>query len=153
VIVITDQLVALAGSDEEILAVYLQEVGHARGRHAETMAIQNSAWLVILALITGDVSGVSEALFALPVILGQMAFSRELEYAADDYAMARLLAAGISPDHLATLLVRLNQPDGRAPATGAGDTVGETADGGDPTVQRPDTGPPQPADDGDPWLE
>lgn len=106
-IVITDELVALADKDEEIAAVYLHEVGHARARHAEAMVIQNSTWLVALAFLTGDVAGVSEALFLFPVFLGQMSFSRELERDADDYAIARLNAAGLSPSILADMLERL----------------------------------------------
>lgn len=108
-IVITDELVALAAEDNEIVAVYLHEVGHARSRHAEAMVIQNSTWLVALAFLTGDIAGVSEALFLFPVFLGQMSFSRDLEREADDYAVSKLRAAGLNPSLLADMLERLTE--------------------------------------------
>ena len=108
-IVITDDLVKLAGAEAEIEAVYLHEVGHARGHHAETMALQNSVWLVLLTMITGDINGVSEALFAIPVTLGQMSYSRELEHEADSYAIDTLTRLGRSPQPLATMLDKLSR--------------------------------------------
>ena len=107
-VVITDELIELAASDDEVLAVYLHEVGHARGRHAETSVLQNSTWLVMLTLLTGDVSGMSQTVFAIPVLLGQLAFSRELEREADDYAIAELKQSGRSPELLAAMLERMS---------------------------------------------
>ena len=108
--VITDELVCLAEHDEEILAVYLHEVGHARGRHGEAMALRNSAWLVVLTLITGDIGGVTDAIFTLPVVLGQMSFSRGLETEADDYAIAALQRLSIDPARLGDILERMSDP-------------------------------------------
>ena len=107
VIVFTDELVELADSDEELLAVYLHELGHARMRHVERSILQNSAWLVMLAVLTGDLSGASEIVLTLPVVVGQMAYSRELERDADAFAVAELQAAGYAPEHLATILEKL----------------------------------------------
>lgn len=132
-IVITDELVCLAERDEEILGVYLHEVGHARGRHGEAMALQNSAWLVVLTLITGDISGVSDAIFTLPVIFGQSAFSRELETEADDYAIEALHRNQVSPAHLADALERMSDPAAQTynPCTQA-DELAEAISGREP---------------------
>ena len=106
-IVVTDELVELAADDREILGVYLHEVGHARGRHAETAILQSTSWLVLLTAITGDVSGVSGAITSLPLLLGQLAFSRELEVEADDYAVNKMLQKQIDPEYLARMLEKL----------------------------------------------
>jgi len=108
-VVFTDQLVLLAESDAELLGVYLHEVGHARLKHAEISVLQSSGWLVLLTLITGDVSGVSETLFTLPVTLGQLAFSRDMELEADDFAVRALVASGREPEPLAAMLERMEQ--------------------------------------------
>jgi len=114
-VVFTDQLVELAEHDDELLGVYLHEVGHTRFRHAEASALQSSAWLVTLSLITGEVSGASDALLSIPVLLGQAAFSRDLERAADSFAIEHMLRTKKSPAALADMLQRLSsasRPDG-----------------------------------------
>jgi Zn-dependent protease with chaperone function len=105
----TDDLVELASDDEELLAVYLHELGHARLRHVERSLLQSSAWLVMLTLITGDLSGVGELILSLPLVIGQTAYSREFERAADEFAVDALIEAGVSPLKLATILERLEQ--------------------------------------------
>ena len=106
-IVMTDELVELAEDDREILGVYLHEVGHARGRHAETAILQNAAWLVLLTTITGDVSGVSSYITSVPLLISQLAFSRELEVEADNYAIEKMLQKQIDPEYLARMLEKL----------------------------------------------
>ena len=106
-VVFTDELVELAAQDAELLGVYLHEVGHAKLRHAETSVLRSSAWLIVLTLLTGDISGVSEAVYTLPVALGELSFSRQLEREADDFAINALFAAGESPDRLASMLEKL----------------------------------------------
>ncbi len=108
-VVITDELIALAENDEQILAVYLHETGHARALHSETSVLTNSAWLVLLTLITGDINGMTETIFAVPVMLGNLAFSRELEREADDHAITELKALGLDPSLLADMLQRMTQ--------------------------------------------
>lgn len=121
-VVFTDQIVELAEDDAELMGVYLHEVGHARLRHAEISVLRDSAWLVALTLLTGDVSGVSEVIYTVPVALGQMAFSRDLEREADDFAIDAMHAAGLSPDALARMLEQLEQShrlERQAPDTAA----------------------------------
>ena len=106
-IVLTDELVALSDNDEELLAVYLHEAGHARLRHVERSMLQHSAWLVLFAIVTGDFGGASQLLLTVPLVVGQMASSREFERDADAYAVNILKQSGITPDRLATILERL----------------------------------------------
>lgn len=108
-IVITDELIALARDDREILGVLAHERGHITERHGLRTALQNSAVVVVFALATGDVSTVSSLGGALPMILLQTKFSRLFELDADAQAVRAMEAADIPPRHLADLLERLSQ--------------------------------------------
>jgi predicted Zn-dependent protease len=112
VIVLTDDLVLLAGDDQEILAVLAHECGHLEQRHALRSVLQNSAVFVLVALVTGDVSSATALGGALPAYLLQTKFSREFEREADAHAVTVLRRAGIDPARLATMLDRLAQSHG-----------------------------------------
>ena len=106
-VVFTDEIVELAENDEQLLAVYLHELGHARLRHVEQTILQSSAWVVLFSVVLGDVSSAGELIVSLPLVVGQAAYSRKLEEEADQYAIDQLKAAGISPNHLADALLLL----------------------------------------------
>ncbi len=85
-IVITDQLIALAGDDREILGVLAHELGHLQKRHALRQLMQ-SAMLAIAANVflgdMGDVTGSAAALLNLR-------YSRDFEREADAYAISMM---------------------------------------------------------------
>ena len=112
VIVITDDLVKLAENDLEIVGVLAHECGHIVHRHALRAVLQNSAVFVVIALVTGDVSSATAFGGALPTYLLQNRFSREFEREADAHAVEKLRSAGLSPEHLATMLQRLASTHG-----------------------------------------
>jgi len=103
-IIVTDQLVALAQHDEEILGVLAHELGHLKYRHSLRMLIQGSVVGFVLAWYIGDVSSVAAG---LPALLLQARYSREHEREADRYAAKVLKANGISSQRLADMLTRL----------------------------------------------
>lgn len=107
VIVITDGLVKLAGSDEEILAVVAHECGHVRRRHILRGVLQNSAIVVVVTLVTGDVSSATALGGAVPAFLLQSRFSREFEAEADAHAIELMHRAGLPASHLAAMLEKL----------------------------------------------
>ena len=107
VIVITDELVKLAESDEEIIAVVAHECGHVQRRHIMRSVLQNSAIVVVMTLVTGDVSSVTALGGAVPALLLQSRFSREFEAEADAHAIELLQRAGLPTGHLASMLERL----------------------------------------------
>jgi Zn-dependent protease with chaperone function len=106
-IVVTDGLIELAKNDDEIVAVLAHECGHIQGRHGLRTVLQNSAVVVIFAVITGDLSGVTAIGAGLPTLLLQSKFSRDFEEEADGYAIRTLTAAGLDPATLADMLQRL----------------------------------------------
>jgi Zn-dependent protease with chaperone function len=103
-LIVTDQLVALAGNDDEVLAVLLHELGHARSRHGTRMLLQGSVSALFMAWYLGDVSSL---LAMAPTALIQAGYSRDMEREADDFAARMLRRQGLSPALLADMLEKL----------------------------------------------
>ncbi len=108
-IVITDDMVKLARSQEEVLTVLAHEIGHVELRHTLRSVLQNSAVAVLAATVTSDAASLSVAVAGLPAMAAQTKYSREFEAAADDYAFRLLKQKGYSPAAFATLMERLSK--------------------------------------------
>jgi len=106
-IVITDDMVNLAASDDELLAILAHEIGHVELRHVMRHVLQNSAVAVAAAAITGDAATLSVAVAGLPAVVAQADYSRKFETEADDYAFQLLRDHGISPEAFATIMERI----------------------------------------------
>jgi Zn-dependent protease with chaperone function len=106
-IVFTDEMVKLAADDNELLSVLAHEAGHVALRHGIQRIIQDSLIAFAVMAITGDNTGAPQLFIGLPVALTELAYSREFEREADQYALAYLQANGISPRHFANLMRRL----------------------------------------------
>jgi predicted Zn-dependent protease len=107
VVVMTDQLVELAGSEEEILAVLAHEIGHVEERHSLRQVLQSSGIALLAATVTADAATVSTAVAGLPVILAQTSYSRGFETVADEFAFDLLRRNSISPAVFADFMERL----------------------------------------------
>ncbi len=107
IIIITDDLVALAKHDEEIVAVLAHEIGHVRHRHAMRHLLQNSAAGLIVALVTGDITSISSLSATLPTALIDAKYSRDFETEADDAAVEYLQQNGIPLKYFADILASL----------------------------------------------
>lgn len=105
-VVLLDELVALAGSDEEILGVLAHELGHVRHRHGLRQTIQSSVVSVVVASYLNDFSSVLSGMGSL---LLQSNYSREFELEADDYSAVLMNRSGNSPEALITMLARLER--------------------------------------------
>ena len=103
-IVVTDQLVALAGNDEEILAVLAHELGHVHERHSLRQLLQSSVTGLAMTWYLGDISTL---LAAAPTLLLETRYSRNFERRADNYAAAMLRTNNIAPSRLADMLEKL----------------------------------------------
>ena len=110
-IYMTDQLAALAKSDDELLAVLAHEAGHHVHRHGMRGAIESSSVFVLAGLMLGDASGSSLAV-SLPATLLSNGFSREHEREAARYAFALLKRHGRAPRDFATMMTRLMDAHG-----------------------------------------
>ena len=106
-IVITDDMVRLAQSKEEVLAVLAHEIGHVELRHTLRNILQSSVVAVVAATLTGDAATLSAAVTGFPVLVAQARYSRQFESEADDYAFQLLKQRGYSPLAFATIMERL----------------------------------------------
>ena len=108
-VIMTDELIELAGRDEEIAAVLAHEVGHVRHRHAMRQVIQGSAVGLMVATLTGDVFSATSLAATLPTMLVDAKFSRDMELEADDVAIEYLLKQGDTVEYFATILTSMEQ--------------------------------------------
>jgi predicted Zn-dependent protease len=111
-VVLTDELVALAERDDEIFAVLAHELGHVVHHHSMRAVLQNTGIGVLIAAALGDIVSISSFAGTLPTLLIQLQYSRRFEREADAYAVAHLARSGIPPDALASMLERLEQSHG-----------------------------------------
>lgn len=103
-VVVFDELVKLAESDDEVAAVIAHELGHVAHRHGMRQLIQSSVVSFIVGVYFGDVSSVASGLAALALASN---YSREFERQADDYGSGLIRRSGHDPEALAVMLERL----------------------------------------------
>ena len=108
IIVLTDELVELADSKDEIMAVLAHEIGHVEMRHAMRSILQDSIIAAAITAVTSDAASLSAAVAGLPVILAQTKYSREFETAADTFAFDLLNDKGRSPEAFASIMQKLS---------------------------------------------
>ena len=114
IVVVTDQLVELAHSDDEIAAVLAHEIGHLRQRHALRRLLQDSATVLLVAAVTGDLTSIASLASALPAMLLQAKYSRDFEREADEFALDTMKRHGIPAGSFAAILLRMEQRRGAA---------------------------------------
>lgn len=107
IVVMTDELVALAEHDSEIVSVLAHEIGHIRNRHTLRRMIQDSVVTLLAVTITGDVSSASTLIVALPTILIEAQYSQVFEKESDTYALAYMLNNRVAPKHFVNIMNRM----------------------------------------------
>jgi Zn-dependent protease with chaperone function len=108
-VIITDQMIPMVKSDDEIEGVFAHEISHVVHAHGLQRVYQASLVPAALAFVTGDASQIGHFAAILPGILLQAAYSRGFEQQADDDAARQLRRMGKNPAALADLLERLDK--------------------------------------------
>ena len=108
----TDGMVHIAESDDELMAVLAHEVGHLSERHGLRTILQNSSSAVLIAGLTGDLTNITALSATVPTFLMQAKYSRDFEREADDFAFDYLESQGIETDVLSALLLRIESEFG-----------------------------------------
>ena len=117
-IVVTDEIVALAGEDDDaLLTVLAHEVGHVEHRDAMRQLARSTLTSVIAAWYFGDVSNAAAAVAGG---IGTMHYSRDAEHRADLYALKTMQLNGIETRSAADLFRRLETWRPAAPKTSEG---------------------------------
>ncbi|MBN7819549.1 M48 family metallopeptidase [Bowmanella yangjiangensis] len=107
-IVITDQMVALLEGDKQVLqAVLLHEIGHVEHRHSMRLIAQTLASSVVISYLFGDMSGMADLFAGASTTLVQNQFSQDLEWEADNYALAQLDKLGQDGESFALAMEKL----------------------------------------------
>lgn len=104
-IIVTDELVELAHSDQEILGVLAHEQGHLVQRHSLQQGLSSLGLSVLYIAITGDST---DLMTTLPLAVVGAGYSRKFEKEADLYALNLMDRKGIEVAHFANFLQRLN---------------------------------------------
>jgi Zn-dependent protease with chaperone function len=107
IIVMTDELVDLSKSDNELVAVLAHEIGHVRGRHALRQLLQAAGVSSLAFALLGDVSSISGILTAAPALL-QAKYSRDFEREADSFAKKWLRENSIDESNFDAILCRIS---------------------------------------------
>ncbi|HSD38105.1 MAG TPA: M48 family metallopeptidase [Rhodocyclaceae bacterium] len=106
-IVMTDQLVALASDDREILGVLAHELGHLQKRHVVRQLMQSAMLAIVANVFLGDMGDITGSAAALL----NLRYSRDFEREADDYAVSMMRNNHVDPERLAVILRKLD-PEG-----------------------------------------
>ncbi|TMH81378.1 MAG: M48 family metallopeptidase [Betaproteobacteria bacterium] len=112
IIIVTDGLVRLSRSDDEVLGVLAHELGHVKHRHTMRRLLEGSVTALIIAGVTGDVASTTSLAAAAPTVLLQTKYSRDNEREADAYAVQMMRRADLDPTHLARILTRMERSGG-----------------------------------------
>ncbi|WP_427310989.1 M48 family metallopeptidase [Cupriavidus sp. H39] len=116
-IIVTDELVGLAGTGAGLMGVLAHEAGHVARRHGLQQVIQGSALAALSAYLFGDISSV---LAGVPAAMLTLRYSRDHEREADAYAIDIMQRNGLPPAALADVLVALEQRAGKPADAQAG---------------------------------
>lgn len=103
-IIVTDELIELTRSNDEILAVLAHEQGHLRERHSLQQVLRGLGVSLLYVSLTGDAVSV---LNALPIAVASARYSQQFELQADAYAVRVLQHQHIAPQALSDFLQRL----------------------------------------------
>jgi Zn-dependent protease with chaperone function len=104
-IVVTDELVALAQNDTQIMGVLCHELGHVHHRHGAQNVIEGGLIAGFLSVYLGDFSAIATGALAT---LAASHYSRDAERQADDYAIAMMKKNKLPPAAFAQLLARMD---------------------------------------------
>ena len=94
IIVVTDELIALSGNDDELMAIFAHEINHVKRRHALRSILQSTGIFFLVTLLTGDVTSIANFASFLPALLIENGYSRDFEREADNEAGSLLIALG-----------------------------------------------------------
>ena len=106
-IIMTDQLVGLAGSDDQIFGVLAHEIAHVEERHSLRQIYRSLGIAALIAMIGGDSGEIVEDVLAQGSLLLTLSYSRRFETQADRRAVELMKRAGRDPAALAAILERI----------------------------------------------
>lgn len=117
-IIVTDQLVRLAKSDDEIAGVIGHEIGHVGGLHSLKQIYRVLGLGFMIGVVGGDASQIVDDVVTHAAAVQTLAYTREFEAEADAYSVELMMRAGRDPTAFVDLLDRLADDKPAAKKTG-----------------------------------
>jgi len=111
-IVVTDDLVILADSDKDLRGVILHEIGHVELRHGMQGIAQTSILTLVVIAISGDINSAGTLMAAIPALLLNAGYSRNMEWDADGYALEKIRQLHYDPALFANMLDKITKSAG-----------------------------------------
>ncbi len=108
-IVVTDQLLKLAKSEDEYAGVLAHEIGHVQNRHQLQQIYRLLGISFMIGLIGGDSSQLIDQVVNQAATLQSLAYTREFENDADKRSVEIMLKAGRNPVAFIGLLERITK--------------------------------------------
>ena len=105
-VMILSGLLERSESADELAGVLAHELGHVAGRHSMRKLVSETGLYFLLGMMLEDFGGGTVIIAGGRAILSA-GYSREVERAADDYALSLMHRAGGDPKALATMLERI----------------------------------------------
>lgn len=106
-VLVTDDLIEMAETPDELGAVIAHEVAHVDERHVMQAVWRSMGLGVVLDAVLGGGTGAGQQLILLMGSFADLRFSREAEREADRRGMALLHAQGLSSQGMATFFERI----------------------------------------------
>jgi Zn-dependent protease with chaperone function len=120
IVVMTDELVDMAKSDDEIVAVLAHEIGHVRGRHALRQMLQTAGVSALAVALIGDLNSVASIASVAPALMTAK-HSRDFEREADAFGKRWLREQHIAESNFDAILCRMTAERGRGATSEATD--------------------------------
>ncbi|WP_203292168.1 M48 family metallopeptidase [Maricaulis parjimensis] len=106
-IVVTDDLIDMMESPDELAGVLAHEAAHVAQRHVMAAQLREMGAGVLLEFLIGGGTGAGQEIARTGATLESLRHSRAAEAEADDYALAYLEAADMNPEALADFFDRM----------------------------------------------
>ena len=106
-IIFTDELIQLADNDQQIASIMLHEIGHVQHRHSLRTLIQDFTLVILITIVSGDVSTSSSIITALPATLLESGYSQNMEWESDTYALNYMQKHGLDPNSFAEIMTKM----------------------------------------------
>ncbi len=117
-IIITDQLIAAAKSDDEIAGVLGHEIGHVELRHSLKQIYRVLGIGFMVTIIGGDSGQLVEDVIAQAAVLESLSYTRKFETESDYRSAELMVGIGRDPFAFVELLKRLTNDDGKKKENG-----------------------------------
>ncbi len=108
-VVITDELVDIAGSDDAVLGALAHEITHVEKRHSLQRLCRAAVVTVVIMFAGGDIGDLTQDILFQGSALLTLSYSRTQETEADARGVELMRAAGRNPAGMAALFERIEE--------------------------------------------